>query len=281
MGRFATRSGETILAAFWRQGIWVCLGRLLPLVLLGATMRPGYAAEDIATPPEPVPDLELEPDLELDQPPSPSLPMAPTAPATPNSLDLPPELIEASPVLRRWLKQTPNLAEDIRRDPSFRTRLRLGYSQFPSTNQAAGWNVGIEDVFLGRTGFTLSADYQAAFNGDRTSWGTDLRYYALPLGSIINIAPQVGYRRLETTRYTTDGINLGVKLLLVPSRTGAADLSLSQTWVAPGSDAEVGITTLSVGYALTHHLRLSTDIQKQNSHFRKDSRVGISLEWMF
>ncbi len=201
------------------------------------------------------------------------------ASSPPFSLD--PKQIEASPTLQRWLKKVPNVLDEIKGDPSFRTRVRLGYSYFPSTNGANGWSVGLEDLFIGRSGFTLSTDYQATFNGKRESWGTDLRYYILPLGSQINLAPVIGYRYLETSRYTTDGLNVGLRLLLVPSRTGAADISLTQSWVAPGTDAEVGLTTLSVGYALTHHLRLSTDLQKQNSRERKDSRLGILMEWMF
>ncbi len=212
------------------------------------------------------------------QPTSPEAAISSPAPAA--AIDLEPKLIEQSPVLQRWLQQVPNVLADIKHDPSFRTRLRLGYTQFPSTKQAGGLNVGIEDVFLGHTGLTLSADYQTAFNGRRESWGTDLRYYVRPLGSSINVAPVIGYRHLETTRYATDGVNVGLRLLLVPSRTGAADIAVTQSWVAPGSEAEVGLTTLSFGYALTHNLRLSTDIQQQNSRFRKDSRVGIGLEWM-
>lgn len=204
---------------------------------------------------------------------------APTSGANP--IDLDPQMIQQSPLLRRWLTHPPDIAAEVRTDPSFRTRLRLGYAQFPSTDQKSGWNVGVEDIFIDRTGLTLSANYEAAFTGDRTSWGADLRYYVLPLGSTVNLAPQIGYRRLETPLYMTDGVNLGVKLLLIPSRTGAADLSLSQSWVSPGGEEETGITTLSAGYALTRNLRLSTEIQKQNSRFRKDSRVGIFLEWMF
>jgi hypothetical protein len=215
------------------------------------------------------------------------------APGTPNPkpqlsdptatvpIDLDPALIKNSPVLQRWLKQVPNVLTEIKRDPSFRTRLRLGYSQFPSTQQAGGLHLGIEDVFVGRSGLTLSADYQTAFKGTREAWGADLRYYVRPLGSVINVAPVVGYRYLGTTHYATDGVHVGLRLLLVPSRTGAADLALTQSWVAPGSEAEVGLTTLSFGYALTHKLRLSTDLQKQNSRFRSDSRVGVGLEWMF
>jgi hypothetical protein len=207
---------------------------------------------------------------------------APQPQITPNPserLDLSPEIIEGSPVLQRWLRQVPNVLEEIATEPSFRTRLRLGYSH-PSTGQAGGVNVGVEDVFIGRSGLTVSGEYQAAFNGKRTAYGGDLRYYVRPLGSYINFAPVVGYRHLETDRYSIDGVNLGAGLLLVLSRSGAADISLTQSWVAPGTDEEVGLTTLSVGYAFTRNLRLSTDIQKQNARQSKDSRVGIVLEWM-
>ena len=191
-----------------------------------------------------------------------------------------PEKIENSPALQRWREKVPNVLEEIRNDPSFRTRLRVGYSQFPSTGQAGGFNVGVEDVFLGRTGLTVSGDYQRSFNGKREAYGGDLRYYVLPLGSYINIAPQVGYRNLTTGKFSTDGINVGARLMLALSRTGAADVSITQSFVSPGSNEEVGITTLSFGYAVTRNLRLSTDIQKQNSREDKDSRVGIVLEWM-
>lgn len=207
-----------------------------------------------------------------------SSPSEPPSPA--NALDLTPEIIEGSPVLQRWLEEVPNVLSEINRDPSFRTRLRLGYSNFPSTDHASGFNVGIEDVFLGRTGLTVSGDYQATFEGDRTAFGGDLRYYVLPLGSYVNIAPTVGYRNLETVEYSTEGVNVGLRLLLALSRTGAADISFTQGWVSPGTNEEVGLSTLSFGYALTRNLRLSTDLQKQNARQSKDSRVGIVLEWM-
>lgn len=68
--------------------------------------------------------------------------------------------------------------------------------------------------------------------------------------------------------------------MLVPSRGGAADLALSQHWVAPGSDQEVGITSLNLGYAVTRRLRLGPNLQFQNSRFGQDSRWGLSLEWL-
>ena len=195
-------------------------------------------------------------------------------------VEIAPAVLEDSPVLQRWIEAVPDLLSDMQHDPSFRTRLRIGYANFPSSNQASGIHVGIEDVFIGQTRLTLSGDYQSDLEGDRQSYGGDLRYYVLPLGEYINVAPIVGYRSLVTNRYEVDGLNLGVRLQVVPSRTGAADVSLTQTWVAPYSEEEVGLTTLSFGYALTPQWRLSTDIQLQNSKQRQDSRVGVVAEWM-
>lgn len=192
-------------------------------------------------------------------------------------LNLDPATIENSPVLQRWLQEVPDVQSDIRHDPAFRTRVRLGYTHFPSSGDS-GVNVGIEDVFIGRSGITASADYQVV--RDRQTYGAEARYYVLPLGNYVNVAPTVGYRHVESDRDSTDGVSLGARLMLSLSRTGAADASLSQSFVAPGTADEVGITTLSFGYALTHRLRLSTDLQQQNAPRSKDRRVGVSLEWM-
>ncbi|MBO3458930.1 hypothetical protein G7B40_019630 [Aetokthonos hydrillicola Thurmond2011] len=201
-------------------------------------------------------------------------------PESGKELDLKPEIIKGSPVLQRWRVKVPNVLEDIHNEPSFRTLVRFGYSQFPSTDDASGVGIGVEDVFINHSPLTVSGQYQASFNGKRETYGADLRYYLRPLGSYINIAPVLGYQHLQTNRYSTDGVNLGARLLLVLSRGGAADISLTQSWVSPGSDEEVGLTTLAVGYALTHHLRLATDIQHQNAKKGKDNRFGLVLEWM-
>lgn len=203
-------------------------------------------------------------------------------PHTPNAADLnlTPEDLKNSPVLRRWLHKVPNILDEINNDPGFRTRLRLGYSLFPSKDAAGGWIIGVEDLLIDRSRFTVSGGYQATFNGERQAYGADLHYYVRPLGKYVNLAPLVGYRHLSTDEYSMDGINLGARLLLVLSRGGAADISFTQSWVSPGTDEEVGLTTLSFGYAVTRNLRLSTDIQKQNSRHDKDNRVGIVLEWM-
>ena len=196
-------------------------------------------------------------------------------------LDIPEPVLEQSPTLQRWLEEVPDVLEEIRQDPSFKTRLRLGFTTFPSTDDAAGINFGVEDIFIDRTGLTISADYQTAFNGDRTAVGADLHYFLVPLGNYVNIAPLVGYRYVQSNDFNTDGLHLGLRLMLTFSRTGAGDLSLSQSFISPGSSEEVGITSLSAGYAVTSILRLSTDLEWQNSIEDRDSRAGINLELLF
>jgi hypothetical protein len=202
-----------------------------------------------------------------------------TAEPSPNP-DIDPQIIQESPTLQRWQEKIPDIAEEIRHDPAFRTRIRLGYLNFPSSNHASGIGVGVEDVFFGRTGLTLSGDYETDFHGDRTAVGANLQYYVLPLGDYLNLAPMVGYRYIQSDNYATDGVNLGVKLKLSLSRTGAADITVSQGFISPGGADEVGLTTFSVGYAITKNIRLAADIQAQNSRARKDSTVGIFIEWM-
>jgi hypothetical protein len=198
-----------------------------------------------------------------------------------NTQDIPERVLKESPTLQRWLKEVPDLWEDIRHDPSFRTRLRLGFTTFPSTDNTGGINLGVEDIFIKRTGLTISADYQSAFNGDRNAYGADLHYFVLPLGNYFNLAPLVGYRYVQSNDFNTDGLHLGLRLMLAFSRTGAGDISLSQSYISPGGSEEVGITSLSVGYAVTSKLRLSTDLEWQNSIEDHDSRAGINLEFLF
>jgi hypothetical protein len=198
-----------------------------------------------------------------------------------NRADIPDRVLKESPTLQRWLKEVPDLLEDIRHDPSFRSRLRLGFTTFPSTDNAVGFNVGVEDIFIKRTGLTVSADYQSAFNGDRNAYGADLQYFVLPLGNYFNLAPLIGYRYVQSNDFNTDGLHLGLRLMLAFSRTGGGDISLSQSYISPGGSEEVGITSLSVGYAVTSKLRLSTDLEWQNSIEDHDSRAGINLEFLF
>ena len=201
--------------------------------------------------------------------------------ASDRNLDLSPEVIEDSPVLQEWLKEVPNVLEDIKNDPAFATRLGIGFTTFAG-NDAAGISLAIKDIFIKSTRFTLSADYQTTFNGDNNAVGADIHYFLFPLGNYINFAPLVGYRYVQNNDFFTDGIHVGLRMMLALSRTGAGDISVSQSFIAPGgSSQEVGITSLSVGYGITSHLRLSTDIERLNTVEDKDNRFGVNLEWLF
>ena len=197
--------------------------------------------------------------------------------ANSSQIDIDPEIIKASPVLQRWLQKIPDVGAEIQNDPSFRTRIRLGYSQYPANGQAGGWDASIKEVLLDRSGIGLNADYHA--RGNRSSYGVEANYYVLPLGGYFNLAPVVGYRKIDTDAYQRDGVNVGAKILLVPARGGGGDVALQQTWLNVGTAGEVGISSISSGYALTSQLRLSGEIQWQNSRESQESRVGIGLEW--
>lgn len=197
-----------------------------------------------------------------------------------NSIDIEPEILQGSPVLQKWLKGIPDIQNEIKTAPSFRTRVKVGYSQYPSANQAGGFHLAVDDLFLGQSGLSASANYNSSATGNRTAYGVDAQYYLFPLGGYVNITPLVGFRHLETDRYNRDGLNLGAKVMIVGSRGGGADVAISQSWVGFGSPTETGLTTFSVGYALTENLRLSTDIQQQNAKENYDSRVGFGVEWM-
>jgi hypothetical protein len=203
--------------------------------------------------------------------------------AAPEAPRLPPEIIQQSPVFQRWQQEIPDVSQDIRSEPSFVTRVYGGYSVFPSSGNSSGFIIGVEDWFIGQSPVTLSADYQQNLGAEgnrRQAYGADLHYYVLPLGSYFNVSPIVGYRHADSAgEYSISGANLGVRLRFVPSRTGAADLTLDQSWIVGDSEG-LSITQLNVGYAITPQLRLSTDLEWQSTADEGDSRVGVNLEWV-
>ena len=77
--------------------------------------------------------------------------------ANSSQIDIDPEIIKASPVLQRWLQKIPDVGAEIQNDPSFRTRIRLGYSQYPANGQAGGWDASIKEVLLDRSGIQTNA----------------------------------------------------------------------------------------------------------------------------
>ncbi|MEB3294815.1 MAG: hypothetical protein VKJ24_16795 [Synechococcales bacterium] len=211
------------------------------------------------------------------------------------NLDLDPKVIQSSPTLQKWLQSPPNVLREIRNQPSFKTRLRVGYSRFGKSD-AHGWTIGVEDLQLGRSPLTFSADYSAGYSStspasgasgsddptDRSlqSFGANLHLYALPLGSYVNITPVVGYRSFHQGGQVTDGVNLGARLLLVPSRRGGADLLVQQTWVNVGTDTEVGMGKVSVGYAITRNFRLGADLERWQGRSLQERRATLLLEWI-
>jgi len=107
------------------------------------------------------------------------------------------------------------------------SRLRLGSPDFLPRGQKGGVNVGWEDVFIGRTGLTVSGEYQAAFNRKRPVWSRP----ALLCASFGQLCQRRGGGRLSASRnepVLNGWRNLGARLLLVLSRGGAADISLTQ-----------------------------------------------------
>lgn len=241
----------------WIVGALSAIAFLAPAAAANPSDLPANLPSDLPA--------DLPSDLPADLPPAP--------------LNLTPEVIEQSPVLQRWIEAVPNVRVDIRNDPSFVTRLQVGYSYFPSSDGTSGFAVGIEDLFIAETPLTVSADYQQTFDGDRLTYGADLHYYVLPLGGYFNLAPTVGYRAAKSDNfYDINGANLGVRLRFVPSRTSAADITLDQSWIV-GDSQGLSITQINFGYAVTQDLRLSTDLEWQSTASRGDSRVGINLEW--
>ncbi len=191
-------------------------------------------------------------------------------------IDIPPAL-QSSPTLKKWLQQVPNIQDEIVNDPSFKTRVRFGYSRFTQGNQD-GILLGLDDLRLGKTPITLSGSYGTS--ASLSSWGIEIQSYLLPLGGYVNLAPVVGFRSIATSTTQAAGLNLGAKLLLVPSRGGGADIALQQTWVGLGTDQEVGIGKFSVGYAIAPKLRIATDLERWQGRSVFETRASLLLEWM-
>ncbi len=198
------------------------------------------------------------------------------ASSQPFPIDIPPDL-QSSPTLKKWLRSVPDIRQDINNDPSFKTRIRLGYTRF-TQSKTDGLSLGLEDLRIGSTPVTLSASYRAS-RSDST-WGIDVQPYLFPLGGYINVAPVVGIRSLSTATTQTTGLNLGARLLLVPSRGGGADVTLQQTWTAIGTDQEMSIGKISVGYAIAPKLRIATDLERWNGRSVSETRASLLLEWM-
>ncbi|MFN3927378.1 MAG: hypothetical protein ACK4QL_08655 [Pseudanabaenaceae cyanobacterium] len=194
--------------------------------------------------------------------------------ATP--IDIDPRVIEGSSVLQRWLNNPPDLLEDIYNYPSFSTKFRLG---FISRDNRLGLDIGAEDIFLGRSPLTISGSYQTLLPTPEASWDIKARYYLLPLGSYWNVAPQVGYRQVNTAEgRSLAGLEVGLQAVLALSPR-SSDLRISHSFTNLGTDQELSVTALTASYALGRHFWLGSTIEWRRSPLQSDSRVGFSLQW--
>lgn len=177
---------------------------------------------------------------------------------------------QESPLLQRWLQNPPDLWSDIENSPSFATKLRLHLN---SRDNNLGGGIGVEDMFLGQSRLTLSGGYEQV-SPDRPAYYTNLRYYFLPLGSYVNLAPQLGYRSV----LHSSGVDVGIQVVFALSPQ-SADLRLEQTFTTPGTTTEVGTTTISASYALDRQLSVHSGIQWRRSAVDSDTLVRLGLEW--
>jgi hypothetical protein len=197
---------------------------------------------------------------------------------SPEDLEIDRQIINSSPVLRRWLNNPPDLLEDIYHTPSFEPKLQIGMT---SRNHSLGLEVGVEDVFVGRTPLTLNANLQTELSGRESEIQAGIRYYLLPLGSYWNIAPIAGYRQFnQYERPQISGLDVGLQGILILSPR-SSDLRLSHTFTSPYSNLEMSKTVLSTSYAVTRQMRLGTKIEWRRSPLVYDSRVGFLVEISF
>jgi hypothetical protein len=207
--------------------------------------------------------------------------VSPNALAQSGTGDIEPQLVEGSPTLRKWLEKVPDVRSDIQNDPAFRSRLRVGYVNFGESDPETGFQVGVEDLRVAKSRFTFSAGYRSNGDGNTRNFGADLHYQLRPLGMRVNVAPMVGFRRVTVDDQATTGLNLGWRTRLNLSRGGGADITIDQSWVAPGSNQEAGLTKLAFGYAIQKNWRLVTDWQRQNTKRSHETQLGLAIEYLW
>jgi hypothetical protein len=201
-------------------------------------------------------------------------------PAAASDLNIEQDLVQRSPVLKRWLDNPPNVLSEIDNTPAFPTKFKVGVANVTSRDNDYELALGIEDVFLGQSRFTVSGEYRQSLNQNTHNtrlWGGNVRYYLLPLGAYVNLAPQVGYTSLRLEGAEFQGPELGGKLIFALAQT--ADVTLTETVILPSQGLTVGRTQLSFGYALSPAVRVSADIGFINAPTRQDTSFGINFEF--
>ncbi|MGQ9836779.1 MAG: hypothetical protein ACUVRV_02130 [Cyanobacteriota bacterium] len=185
------------------------------------------------------------------------------------------QILEDSPVLRRWLENPPNLLDQIRNTPVLPTRLQANFES------SSHWRIGLQDLRLGDR-LTLSGDYrQSANEPENRQYGSEIRYFLAPVGSSFNLAPQLGYRVLELEDRSLSGMSYGAFAVLALA-PGAADLTGSYSWVLPKEQQEGQATLAEVTatYAISPSLRLAARYSLRNSTLARESSLGFGVEWI-
>lgn len=183
-------------------------------------------------------------------------------------------LLEASPTLRRWLQTPPDLLEEIRNRPLIQPRIQASLG--PDT-----WSLGLEDLRLFDR-LTVSGDYQQVLNtpsGTEQQFGSSLRYYLAPLGSQVNVAPVVGYRHLEVAERSWGTVQWGAHAVLIPA-PGAADLTLSYSWLHPPDESISTLVQLTTAYTLRPSFRVGARYRYESSRLDQETSFGLVMEWI-
>ncbi len=216
---------------------------------------------------------DLVPDDQLSPPQAPSGSSSTEAIAV--DMELETTVVEESPVLQRWLDQPPNVLEEITHTPILPARIQAVF-EGDST-----WELGVADLQLADR-VTLSGSYRQSWDHpDDRDYGSEVRYYLAPMGSILNLAPQLGYRSFNQADRQLSGPYLGafVVLGLAP---GAADLTASYSFLDPvePEEGQATLASITASYALSTSIRLAARYSWRNSTLRKDSDFGLILEWI-
>jgi hypothetical protein len=185
----------------------------------------------------------------------------------PLELNLPPAMVEESSLLQSWPIAIPDLREQIKNEPIFSPRIGVSLS-----DDQLG--VNFRRVNVPGTRWIIEGNY------DSINEGVSLDYYSRGLGHRLNIAPTIGYDSIEIEDRSRSGMSLGVKVLLFGAGDGG-DGSISHRFVNPGEGSkEMGITSLSFGYALTPGMRLATDFNFYRTIKHQEDQFKLNLEFL-
>lgn len=186
-------------------------------------------------------------------------------------LELDANLIQSSPVLQRWLRDPPNLLDEIQNTPVLPTRIQAAV-------ETSAWSIGLQDLRIGQR-LTLSGDYRQSLDDPEDyQLSSSLRYYLSPLGSRFNLAPQIGYAQFEQSDRSLSGLQLGA-FMVIALAPKSADITLSYNWIDSANNQSATVAQVTSAYALNASTRLAARYRWQNSTLSQDRNFAFVLEW--